>query len=234
MSLAPAASGAPQTLSPAAVAAPTPSASGGARIAFDRTTYDFGAVMSGDAAQYGFVFHNTGNEKLIIGKVTTGCGCTAALVTDKEIPPGGQGLVKATFNSRGYKGKVHKTVYVETNDPTHPRVTLALSGEVKVDIEATPPIVYVTAIGIGESATRTLTVSSPGGSDFHVTKVSATPAEVRVGEAKQVADHKYEIKVTIKPERGPGSLSGLVTIETDSKRQPKLYVSVMANVRKPE
>ena len=221
----------PNQAAPVATPAAAP-ISGGPRITFDKAVYDFGSAAAGDVAAYEFGFRNTGDAQLVIGKVTTGCGCTAALVSDKELAPGASGRVKVTFNTGGYKGKVHKRVYVQSNDPTQPRVTLTMNVEVKVEIDVSPGYIYIASIVAGETATRTVTVTGLDGRVFRITKVSGTPA-IQVGDPKQVADGKYEIEVTVKPERVQGALSGLVTIETDSKRHPKLYVSVGANVRNP-
>jgi len=60
------------------------------------------------------------------------------LVTTKEIPPGGVGEIKATFKSKGYQGKVKKSVTVETNDPKKRTVRLTLKGSVVPDVKVEP------------------------------------------------------------------------------------------------
>lgn len=40
-------------------------------ISFDEETYDFGDVNQGDVLEHLFVFRNTGNEPLLIEKVTS-------------------------------------------------------------------------------------------------------------------------------------------------------------------
>ncbi|UCH36437.1 MAG: DUF1573 domain-containing protein [Armatimonadota bacterium] len=187
-------------------------------------------MLMGDPVEHDFVFRNTGTAPLIIGDVKTSCGCTAALVTDKEVPPGGEGRVKATFRTTNYKGTQRKSIYVETNDPEQSQVTLRLNGEVKAQIEATPSLIYESKLAVGESVTRTVTVSGVGGYVFQIEKVSAAGAGIRVSEPRSVPGGKYEIDVTVKPVSATSSVTGMVTIETDSERQPKVHVSVRANI----
>jgi len=106
----------------------------GPRIKFKETTYDFGKIKQGDVRTHVFVFENVGDAVLKINKVSSSCGCTAALVSDKKLKPGKKGEIKATFNSRGFRGKITKYIYIESNDPIEAIKTLS----VKADIEVPP------------------------------------------------------------------------------------------------
>jgi hypothetical protein len=46
------------------------------------------------------------------------------------VPSKGIGEIKATFFPRGYKGKVKKSIYVQSNDPKNPTVKLSIIGNV--------------------------------------------------------------------------------------------------------
>jgi len=104
----------------------------GARVVFKEREWDFGKVRQGEIVSHEFIFRNEGTAPLRIGRVTTSCGCTAALVTEKEIPPGKEGRLKVTFDSHGYSGKVIKYIYFESNDPKVAQVELSISVEVEV------------------------------------------------------------------------------------------------------
>lgn len=43
-------------------------------------TFDFGEVPQGQTVRHSFSFNNDGDEPLLIEKVHSSCGCTAALV----------------------------------------------------------------------------------------------------------------------------------------------------------
>lgn len=108
--------------------------SGTPKIKFKESSYDFGKIKQGEIARHEFVFTNEGDDTLKIEKVATSCGCTAALVSENEIPPGKSGKVEVKFNSQGYGGNIVKVIYVLSNDPKESQKPL----EIKADVE-TPP-----------------------------------------------------------------------------------------------
>jgi len=109
-------------------------ASGQPKIKFKESTWNFGKVKQGDALSHEFIFTNEGDATLIIQKVSTSCGCTAALVSAEKIQPGKEGRIEIKFDTRGYGGEVRKLVYVDSNDPGEPHRQL----EVAADIEIPP------------------------------------------------------------------------------------------------
>jgi len=109
-------------------------AAGQPKIKFKETAWNFGKVKQGEALSHEFVFINEGDATLVIQKVSTSCGCTAALVSADKIPPGKEGRIEIKFDTRGYGGPVNKLVYVDSNDPGEPHRQL----EVAADIEIPP------------------------------------------------------------------------------------------------
>jgi hypothetical protein len=116
------------------IAADAVRAGGRSRIKFKETSWDFGRVKQGEILSHEFVFSNEGDATLVIQKVTTTCGCTAALLSADKIPPGKEGKIEIKFDTRGYGGQVAKLLYVDSNDPDRARQQL----QVTADIE-TPP-----------------------------------------------------------------------------------------------
>ena len=102
------------------------------KITFKKDSWDFGKIKQGDEPSCEFVFKNEGDGDLTIKNVETSCGCTAALVSDKSVPPGSSGKIKVTFSSRGYEGEVAKYIYVDTDDPNAPRLQLKITAAVDV------------------------------------------------------------------------------------------------------
>lgn len=107
------------------------------QITFDSIHYHFGQITIGEKIVHSYRFTNTGASPLVIFQVNPACGCT----TPKDWPhdpvlPGESGEITIEFNSKGFPGKVEKTVSVLTN--AIPRVwDLKLSGFV-AGIEADP------------------------------------------------------------------------------------------------
>jgi len=121
-------------LAAALISAAAVPAAGQPRIKFKETSWDFGRVKQGEPLSHEFVFSNEGDATLVIQKVTTTCGCTAALLSADKIPPGKEGKIEIKFDTRGYGGQVSKLLYVDSNDPSQARRQL----QVTADIE-TPP-----------------------------------------------------------------------------------------------
>ena len=76
---------------------------------------DYGKIAEGQVLQVSFRFKNTGDKPLIIENVRPGCGCTAANPPDKPILPGEEGVINATFDSKGRQGPNKKDIYVTAN-----------------------------------------------------------------------------------------------------------------------
>ena len=71
-------------------------------------TFNFGEIYQGDKVPHVFEFTNQGEDPLIIDRVRSSCGCTAVLVSEKNIPPGGKGELKANFDSARFRGAISK------------------------------------------------------------------------------------------------------------------------------
>jgi hypothetical protein len=88
----------------------------GPKMQFSDTAHDFGEVDQKTSNKHVFKFKNGGDEDLEIINVKPSCGCTAALLSSKIIKPGESGEIEVNFNASKFKGKVKKTVSVETNE----------------------------------------------------------------------------------------------------------------------
>ena len=100
---------------------------------FTPNSFTFNTIKQGEKVNYVFKLKNTGKSPLIIRKVNTSCGCTAAMPDKKVINPGKTIDLKVTFNSAHKKGPQNKSITVITNDPKHDRKVLWLRGNVEVE-----------------------------------------------------------------------------------------------------
>lgn len=99
----------------------------------DNVEHDFGAIKEGDKVSHVYKIKNTGVAPLIIQDAKPSCGCTAPDWTKTPIPPGGEGFVKAEFDSNGKPGAQNKTITVTAN--TYPKTT-RLSFKAMVEAKA--------------------------------------------------------------------------------------------------
>ena len=142
------------------------------RAVFKTTVHDFGNVKQGDVVSYEFAFRNEGNAPLVIEKVETTCGCTAALVSEKTIAPGREGKVKATFDTRGYSGRLSRYLYLVSNDGENVRHELSLVADIEVPPSARIDVDrYNVDMGLvleGETPTAKIVIKSAGERELKV------------------------------------------------------------------
>jgi Protein of unknown function (DUF1573) len=99
---------------------------------FPQLTYDFGEIKQGAVVDHVFQYTNKGKTKLKIWDLRTSCGCTAALLKNKETDPGQDGSIRVEFDSAGKIGKLSRRVSMKTNDPKNPVITIVIFADVEV------------------------------------------------------------------------------------------------------
>src|SRR5678815_823468 len=60
--------------------------------------HDFGKIKQGVPVTHEFKFTNKGKVPMVITNAQGSCGCTTPNWTHEPVMPGGEGVVKATFN----------------------------------------------------------------------------------------------------------------------------------------
>jgi hypothetical protein len=89
-----------------------------AAFSFTNRWHDFGDVVQGEKVVHTFTFKNTGKDPLIINAVQPTCGCTVTEWTRTPIPPGQNGEITVTFDSKAALNQQNKTVTVVSNAST--------------------------------------------------------------------------------------------------------------------
>lgn len=80
-------------------------------VQWETTAHDFGTIHQRVPHSAKFSFTNRLSEPVLIMKAVGSCGCTVADYTKEVIAPGGQGVVRATYNA-AQLGAFAKTVSV--------------------------------------------------------------------------------------------------------------------------
>jgi hypothetical protein len=100
------------------------------QITWDETSRDLGKVVEGQRIEVVFRFTNTGSKPLVIQNVSASCGCTVPERPSEPIMPGKKGYIKGVFNSQGFPGVNHKTIFVDANTEGSTRHNLEFTIEV--------------------------------------------------------------------------------------------------------
>jgi rhodanese-related sulfurtransferase len=110
------------SLSIAATAAPI--------ISVDNVAYDFGSAIAGTIVSHKFLVTNAGDADLNISSVRASCGCTTTGLPDNSLSPGESVELEARVDTTNFTGQIGKAVYVDSNDPATPTLTLHITGKV--------------------------------------------------------------------------------------------------------
>ncbi len=89
----------------------------GPLLVFDETTHDFGDVerRGGDLVRE-FVFRNEGSAPLVLLRVLTSCSCLKASFSKRPVPPGGEEVVRITYEPhKSESGVFNKVIQVYSN-----------------------------------------------------------------------------------------------------------------------
>ena len=85
-------------------------------LSFDKLNHDFGDVISQKENRTEFVVTNTGDNPLVISKVSASCGCTMPQKREKPILPGQTDIIAVVFKSKpSQKNEIKKTITVTAN-----------------------------------------------------------------------------------------------------------------------
>jgi hypothetical protein len=97
----------------------------------DSTHIDLGKITEGQVVELSWRLKNTGSKPLIIQNAQGTCGCTIAEKPTEPIPPGGESVIKAKFDSHNQNiGTVRKTVTVLANTQGNTGHYLSFSADI--------------------------------------------------------------------------------------------------------
>jgi len=205
------------------------------RAVFKETSHDFGKVKQGDVVSYEFVFKNEGAAPLIVEKVETTCGCTAALVSEKKVGPGKEGKIKTTFDTRGYSGRLSRYIYLVSNDGGDPRRELTLVADIEVPPSARIDVdKYNVDMGLvleGETPAARIVIKSAGEREL---KVEVAHENVKFFTGGKPLDSPFflprgesrEVEMRFPPQAKSGVLRDYVLIKSNDPVRSTLSIYV--------
>jgi len=205
------------------------------KIDVEQTDFDFGQIFQGEIVEHTFRFQNAGDEPLIIDRVRSSCGCTAALLSTKIIAAGDVAELKATFDSTRFNGAVVKTIYLYSNDPLQKVTELHLRGTVKQEIVMSPSRLDLQNLVVGATREFAVQVANHSKRPLSLSGAQTTTPELVVTlPAEPIPPGgQADLSVQITPKAGSGRLSGYVMLTTSSSHVPDLRLPVFGTVSAP-
>ncbi|MBW2472986.1 MAG: DUF1573 domain-containing protein [Deltaproteobacteria bacterium] len=203
-------------------------------MAFTSTQFDFGKVFQGDKVLHTFEFVNAGQDPLLIDRVRSSCGCTAVLVSEKNLAPGAKGQVQANFDSARFRGTVSKTIYLYSNDPVKPVMQLKIKGEVIEIVAVEPEQVNFGTVAGDQTLVSKVVFRNQGENQLTLGKPSTTAIELQAEMSETILAKGEEItlELMLSPKPGTTRFSGYVLVPVDGVPKNQLRIPVYAVIRK--
>ena len=152
---------------------------------------------------------------------------------DKVIPPGQEGKIQFEIDGKKVHGAFNKNATVQTNDPKHPSMTIALAGRVIPYIEVQPSNqLYLTGV-YGERISKELTVSSnEKKKKFEITGLTSNiDDKITYSYAPAAEPGQYKITVWKNPKLPTLNTWGSLYINTNSEHSPQKVIQVQVATR---
>jgi hypothetical protein len=204
----------------------------GPAIRFDYREIDFGKMPQMVKRDTVFTFTNLGDEPLQILDVKTSCGCTAALASEAIIKPGAKGTVDVTFDSKQFRGDVHKTVTVYSNDPGEPRATLKIRADVEASVVYSPKEFKLGTVKKGKKLTKSVRFAAKKDKGLNIEEVDLSD-EYFTWTKKEVAhsdSQVYTIDVSLRPDAPLGRLQERMLVKTGVEGSKPIIINFNGEV----
>ena len=208
----------------------------GPRIELVDPVHDFGTVTEGETVKHTFVIKNTGTSPLVIERVRSSCGCTAAVTKESEVGPGKTTEVEVSFNTRGRMGPNSKTITLQTNDKNTPSAKLEIKAMIEQLLAFQPSIVRL-AVGHNEEQTMDAWLTGKLAKDAKLTLgevTGDTGVKIALTERKEGEESHVGVRFTFKGTK-VGRGNGTVSVKTGVESMPELTLrfdtTVMGNLQ---
>lgn len=219
-------------LAAALAASPDPARGEGTpRLVVREPVFDFGTVERGTTIEHTFALGNAGDATLRVENVKSSCGCTVAVASERDVPPGGEGRVTVTLDTARLAGPRAKTVTVYTNDPDTAVAGLTLRGQVVTDVVVTPSPLYLGRLRRGEPSRHEAVVTSGRpGTTYDVVAVEHPNPALHAHLEPRVDGPGQRIVVELDRDMPLGRISEQLTLRTTSPREPLVVLPVFGSV----
>lgn len=196
------------------------------------STFDFGEVYQGDKVLHVFQLINEGNDDLLIDRVKSSCGCTAVMVTEKKLSPGGEGELQANFDSARFRGEVSKTIYIYSNDPVNPVKQLHIQGKVLELVAVEPAQVNLGRVKAGEPVRSNVSLRNQGQEPLTigVPRSTATELKVKISKTTFNPGEAVNVELQLTPKPGQSRFSGYILVPVNGVPKNELRIPVYATL----
>ncbi len=147
---------------------------GQAKLEFELKNYEYGQIVLYSDANRSFEFTNTGNEALIISRISTGDGGSMCTYPREPIAPGGKGIIKFHYDTKRI-GPFTKTITVQYNGRQYDsKNIIRIKGEViypATNVSMEKEVLDIGTILYGELDSISVILQNSGEFPLHITSL---------------------------------------------------------------
>jgi hypothetical protein len=212
----------------------TAASAAGPRLAVTAPEFSFGEIWQGVRLTHVFRIRNGGDAPLLIDRVRTSCGCTAALLSERRLAPGDVAQLRVTFDSRRFVGPVVKSISLFSNDPLRHVAKLTLRGRVRAQVRFEPSSLNFGVVPPGKPSDLRVRITNTGDRtlDFNFLQRTTSEVAVTLSRKRLTPGESAALNVTMTPRKtGRGRrLDGYILLRADGLRVPELSLPFYAVV----
>ncbi len=207
-----------------------------ARIEFDHTTFNFGALNKGASVAHSYWFNNTGSDTLIITKIKPTCGCTSTKKGGIVAPPGERASIDIIFNSGKFNGKVTKSIKLETNDKLNPYMDIRFKSVIndpQLMFDYIPFAADFKAIPEGSVETFKISITNKDATASKLDIVdlpSGSFIKAKLEKNELAAGEKTNLLFTLSKDIEPGEYLSSITLEDSNKSHSRFSIPISVTV----
>ncbi len=168
----------------------------------DAPSYDFGEQPGDATLRHVFSVSNAGNTPLTL-KVASACCGAKAVISRPTLAPSEATEVTVEFSLMGRTGALHKVIYLATNDPSRPYLSLTFSGKVVGTVSASCLDLAFAVTETNGCPAQTVVFTGAANRPFAITNIVCdAPWIVAVGQS--CSSGVVRLNVRINPPLPPG------------------------------
>ncbi len=208
-----------------------PDKAAGGRLEVVAPSFDNGVTARGDSIKHVFELKNAGDAPVTITEAKASCSCTAAVVSDPVVQPGGTAKIEVSFNTRGRKGQQAKTVKVFTDSSLTPWLALTVSGDIRPAVALSDETIQLGQVPRGTTVDREVELTGLRAEGVRMTELKLTPADdPRFTAALVDGSDGRRLKVSFRSDGANGYFRGRVDAVTSSPDYPSVSASLNVEV----
>lgn len=226
---------APMQAACAALALAIQTLSAAPRLVCDKPQHDFGLLTVETNVVHRFTLRNEGDAPLKILEVKSGCACATTEVSRATLGPKETAELMVELDLHGRLGTQEHAVWVVSNDPATNRLQLECVGEVRLDVEVRPQMVFWQYVPGDKDAREELVVTGGNSNRFAVLGVETGEVpfcDVALKTVRPESEYRIEVAPKAEAMKLGRRLEGKLWIKTDQPRYARVAVPVIVAVEK--